>query len=140
MNYTGVIVEESLKSQKILKDFKIIKTEVSEDETWHMHTVCATKEQLEKLSQELNSGTWYAHFWNENDIVVVFQNKIFAFQKGASKFFREEVRILGVRSVNVQKIEKGIYIKSRGFSKKDLYGLCEQLLSSGYLEEGSIGL
>ena len=63
-----------------------------------------------------------------------------AFQKGASKFFREEVRILGVRSVNVQKIEKGIYIKSRGFSKKDLYGLCEQLLSSGYLEEGSIGL
>jgi len=97
MNYTGVIVEESLKSQKILKDFKIIKTEVSEDETWHMHTVCATKEQLEKLSQELNSGTWYAHFWNENDIVVVFQNKIFAFQKDDFAG-RREVIVYGMLS------------------------------------------
>ena len=91
MNYTGVIVEESLKDPKILRGFDITKTEVSEDGAWHMHTVLTTKEQLEQLSQELNSGTWYAHFWDENEIIVVFQYKIFVFQKNNSAGRREAI-------------------------------------------------
>ena len=62
------------------------------------------------------------------------------FQKGATKFFKEAVKILGVRSAQVHRIEGKIFKETKDFSKDELFSLCKMLLSSKYLEEGSIAL
>lgn len=75
--YKGVIIKSSLKDPNILEGFKVIRQEVDED--WELYTVEATREQLEQLSHELDEGKWYAHFWQNRDIIVVYKNKIFEF-------------------------------------------------------------
>lgn len=81
MNYTGTIVAESLKDQSILNEFSVLNTRTTDDENpadqWHLYKVEATKEQLEKLSLFLKSEKWYAHFWNKDEMIVVFPKKIF---------------------------------------------------------------
>ncbi|SRR3989344_1324901 len=77
MNYSGVIIEESLENKRVLEDFKIVESEVSSDLEWRMHKVEVTKDQIEKLSQSLKAGSWYMHFWSSNDVIVAFKDKIF---------------------------------------------------------------
>ncbi len=77
--YKGVIVEESLKDKTLLKNLNIIEIEVSDDGEWHMYTVLVTQDFFERLSQNLDNGTWYAHFWKGRDVVAVFKDKIISF-------------------------------------------------------------
>ena len=75
--YTGVIVQNSLKNPSILDGFQILKKWTDED--WELYKVDATKEQIQSLSGELSDGHWYTHFWQDNELIVVFKDKIFEF-------------------------------------------------------------
>jgi hypothetical protein len=77
--YKGIIIEESLENPDFLKDIKIVENTVSEDGEWHMYTVVVSIENLEQLTQNLKDGKWYAHFWNERDVIAVFKGKMFKF-------------------------------------------------------------
>ncbi len=83
MKYKGVIVEESLKDNRILNDLEIIKFEITKDEDpkdrWHIYTVLIPGEDIENLSKFIESNKWYMHFWNENNITVIFKDKKFQF-------------------------------------------------------------
>jgi hypothetical protein len=75
--FTGTIIEESLKDLSLLKDLQIISSKTSSDLEWNMHKVLINENQIEKLSESLNSGPWYMHFWNGDNIIVVFKDKTF---------------------------------------------------------------
>jgi len=87
--YKGTIIQESLKDDRQLNDFEIVRFRVTKDDNpsdrWHLFTVMATEDDIKKLSSNLKEEKWYAHFWNGDDIIAVFPNKIFNF-KHSDKF------------------------------------------------------
>src|SRR3989338_7603213 len=91
MTYTGTIIEESLENKDVLKDVKILSTEVEDvmDEhktpwikQWTLHTVEIPEDQVdsvaEKISKAIDSKhSWYADFKNDSTHFIIFRNKIF---------------------------------------------------------------
>lgn len=77
-HYTGTIVEQSLVNLEVLKLFTILeKSQTNGDDPWTLYNVSGDFEALHKLSKNMKETGWYAHFWNEEDLVVVFPDKLF---------------------------------------------------------------
>jgi len=103
MNYTGIIIEESLENKDILKDIKILETkieEVTEEhktpwiKQWTLHTVEIPENQAgvvaEKISKVLDSEhDWYADFKNDTHHYIIFRNKIFFVDKQSKEQYDE---------------------------------------------------
>ena len=91
MNYTGVIIEESLENKDILKDVKILETKVEEAteehktpwvKQWTLYTVEIPEDQVqniaEKISKALDSKhNWYADFKSDTHHYIIFRDKVF---------------------------------------------------------------
>jgi hypothetical protein len=77
--YKGILIEESLERREVLTHVQILKSEISDDGEWHMHTVLVTPEYLEELPQYMKAGAWYAHFWNGQNVIAVFKGRVFRF-------------------------------------------------------------
>ena len=60
------------------------------------------------------------------------------YKKNSYNFFKEEIKIHGVRTPNVRNISKKYFSEIRDLSKKEIFFLCEELLRSGYVEESVI--
>ncbi len=54
------------------------------------------------------------------------------------RYFKEEVKLYGVRIPVVNEIGRIAFGKLRSLSKQEIFGLCEELWQSGYSEEGYI--
>jgi 3-methyladenine DNA glycosylase AlkD len=55
---------------------------------------------------------------------------------GARRFFKEEVRLYGVKAAAVRAIAREYFPRDSG--KNEIFPLCEELLRSGYFEEAAI--
>lgn len=79
--YKGTIVEESLLDNRLLNGFKINKFRISSTEKpedrWHLYEVEATSEQIDELATRLKPSGWYTHFWQGDNVIVVYPNKKF---------------------------------------------------------------
>jgi len=62
------------------------------------------------------------------------------YRMGMNRYFREPVTIMGIKTPEVRKIARMYYPIVSGLTKKEVFGLCEKLLSSKYFEEKTIGL
>lgn len=51
------------------------------------------------------------------------------------RFFKEEIKLHGVKSADVRKISKTYYKEVKHLSKGEIFRLCEELWKSGYNEE-----
>ncbi len=79
--YKGTIVEESLEDTSILNNFTILEeTKPRDQNDWHLYIVEGDCDAVILLSKALKHERWYAHFWYENEMIVVFCDKLF-FQK-----------------------------------------------------------
>jgi dephospho-CoA kinase len=90
-SYKGVIIEESLKDKNILKEVKILKTDVEKvtDEhktpwikQWTLHTVEIPKNKAEGLAEKISKSldsehNWYADFKNNSKHFIIFSSKVF---------------------------------------------------------------
>jgi 3-methyladenine DNA glycosylase AlkD len=56
----------------------------------------------------------------------------------AQRFFREEVRLHGVKTAMVKKIARTRFSEVRDRGKEEIFSLCEDLFRSGYMEEAFI--
>ena len=84
--FKGLLETESLKNPLLvntlaLKDMKIeYHADSIDSKYWHVCKIEVPKWQIEtlanQLSQEMKQG-WYAIFWNNNEIITVFREKIF---------------------------------------------------------------
>lgn len=79
----GTIVEESLVDSRILNDFEVVSVKLTGNPDpvgrWHLWNVRATEEQIAALERQLKGGTWYAHFWDSNQVTAVFSGRSFTF-------------------------------------------------------------
>lgn len=51
------------------------------------------------------------------------------------KFFKENVKLYGIRTANVSNLAKTYYKKIKILKKTEIFALCQELWQSGYLEE-----
>lgn len=61
-----------------------------------------------------------------------------ATRASSDHFFKEEVKVYGVRTGEVGNIAKLAFAKIKHLPKQEIFGLCEVLWRSGYSEEGYI--
>jgi len=105
-NYKGVIIEESMEDNSIIKELKVINTEVESVtdnhqtpwiQQWTLHTVEIQENQADniakKLSEILDSEhNWYADFKNDNFHYVIFRDKIFKVDRSKKEQYDEITR------------------------------------------------
>ncbi len=60
------------------------------------------------------------------------------YRKRTHNFFKEKVKILGVRTPVVQKFAAQYFKKIKNLEKQEIIALCEELWQSGYMEESFI--
>jgi hypothetical protein len=86
--YQGTIVQESLKDESILKDFIITeKKRIGEfGDEWNLAKVKASLGDIAKLKYYINDGPWYANFWNADEHIVVFKDKVFTNEDEAREY------------------------------------------------------
>lgn len=93
--YKGTIVQESLSDDRVLNDFEVVGFKVTKEEDssarWHLVTVLATENNVRKLSKRLKPERWYAHFWNGDDVIAVFSNKLFRFKYSDKSTWKDAV-------------------------------------------------
>ncbi len=84
--YKGFILSESLSDATALNNYKkiYVKAEKHDDpkypEFWHLFKLSVPDEEIDQVADAVSKNIkneWYAHFWNDNKLVVIFKNKIF---------------------------------------------------------------
>jgi hypothetical protein len=81
-SYHGIIVRESLHDPSVLDKFELLGS--AQGEHWTLHRVGVTKEafpilvDLVRRNLKVENGVpFYAHFYNREELVVVFPKRIF---------------------------------------------------------------
>ena len=93
----GCIVEESLKDNRLINQFKIIDVHISSaekpEERWHIYTVLIEPNQIPLLAKSIKDGKWYTHFWDEHgNITAVFATgKFFNFVNHDKSTWKEAI-------------------------------------------------
>ena len=93
MNFKGLLIKESLENEDILDEIKITKEESwqaknpadYQPKNWTVIFFEGEAEKASKTAVLLSSALkpkWYASFSTENEVYVVFLNKIFKYRKG----------------------------------------------------------
>ena len=59
-------------------------------------------------------------------------------KKSSQRFFKEEVKVYGVKTQIVEKIAKRYFVGIKEKNKEEIFSLCEKLLESDYSEEAFI--
>lgn len=93
--FKGIIIEESLKDSRVLNNFKTtsfkITTEENPADRWHLFTVRGSKEAIANLASFINGSKWYTHFWNDEEVLVIFENKVFEYKRSEFNQKKPEV-------------------------------------------------
>lgn len=59
-------------------------------------------------------------------------------RESGERFFKEDVRLYGIKSATVQKIAKEHFINIKHLPKSRIFDLCENLWQSGFMEESFV--
>ena len=106
MNYTGVIIEESLENKDVLQDVKISSTKVEEVtqehktpwiKQWTLHTVEIPENQADKVAEKLTKAldsehSWYADFKNDSFHYIIFCDKFFKIDRSKKEQYDDVVK------------------------------------------------
>lgn len=71
----------------------------------------------------------------QRELKIISDEKV---KKSSQRFFKEEIKVYGVKAVLIHKIAKENFKLIKDFPKLDIFKLCEELLQSGYVEESII--
>jgi hypothetical protein len=95
MNFSGIIIEESLTSSEVLNDLTIISTKVEPTtekhktpwlKQWTLHTVEIPEKSIVAVAEKIRvaldcresgKSSWYADFKNRSTHVIIFTDKVF---------------------------------------------------------------
>ena len=59
-------------------------------------------------------------------------------RESGQRYFKEEVKLYGVKTAEVGKISRQYFKALKGLNKREIFSLCEELWKSGYMEESFI--
>lgn len=95
MKYEGTIIQESLVDDRYLNTIEVTKYWVTNDDNpedrWHLLSVLVSEDDIKKLSTNLKPANWYAHFWNGDDVIAIFPNKLFTFKHSDPSTWSEAI-------------------------------------------------
>ena len=81
-DYHGIIVKQSLRDRSILDNIRILGTKTAKN--WTILRVLVRDDQLENFAKLVqanllteNKVPYYAHFYNHEDLIIIFPNRIF---------------------------------------------------------------
>lgn len=91
MNYTGVVIEESLGDKSVIKDLPIVSTQVEhvtpEHKTpwlkqWTLHSISVPEKNAVQLAEKLSlclekDHEWYADYKNDDTHFIIYRDKVF---------------------------------------------------------------
>lgn len=104
-NFKGVIIAESLQDKSVLNKLLIIKTDIEivtkSHQTpwlkqWTLHTVEIPFDTMDETAKEIQNSlekqhNWYAHFWNNDSLCVIFRDKIYKLPKDDKNTWQEAI-------------------------------------------------
>lgn len=84
--YTGMIIKESIKDEKLLKNFDVTEEQTSDTSGWHIVNIRIPSPYiglvLPSIQYELNEeGRWYVQLSNGMERIIVFAKKVFRFSR-----------------------------------------------------------
>jgi len=59
-------------------------------------------------------------------------------KESSKRFFKEEIKVYGIKTSKATEISKKYYLKIKELSKKEIFEICEELFKSDYCEEAYI--
>ncbi len=59
-------------------------------------------------------------------------------RNGAQRYFKERIEVYGMKTADVRKISRKYFTEIKNQKKTDLFRVCEELFSSGFMEEAFI--
>lgn len=99
-DWKGGIITEGLSDPTVISKFSIYGASISKDNMpvddkgnigrWHGYDVRCSKEEIDALQQYILLG-WYAHFWRDDRIIVVFNDRQFELDKYDKSIWKEAV-------------------------------------------------
>lgn len=99
-NWKGVVIAEGLSDPTIINKFSVYKARITKDGIpidyegnlgrWHIYYVQCSLEQINTLQPYILHG-WYAHFWNEDKLIVVYNDKQFELAKNDKTTWKEAI-------------------------------------------------
>lgn len=91
--YKGIIVKESLDNPSVLDALDVVEIpdENENGDSWHTYRVNVTADDIEKISLALKPRSWYAHFWNDRELIVTYRDRTFAFERNNTKKRQEAI-------------------------------------------------
>lgn len=103
MNYIGTIIEESLEKKQVLKEIKILSTEIEQViekhqtpwlKQWTLHKVEIFEDKVAEISDQISKSldsehNWYADYKNEKWHYIIFRNKIFKIDRNNAEQYSE---------------------------------------------------
>jgi len=82
MSYWGIVVDQSLKDKNFLQHLNVIANK--QIGSWKLLLVSIPDHELEEHIQSLQhemidikDGCWYAHFFKDNELIVIYQDSSF---------------------------------------------------------------
>lgn len=110
MNFTGVIIEESLTDKFVLDDVKIVSTKVEpvtdEHKTpwvkqWTMHDVEILADKATDVARKISKALdkehdWYADFKTDKEHFVIYRDKVFHITDRSNKAQYDEATKYGI--------------------------------------------
>jgi hypothetical protein len=101
--YHGNLLDTEFKNPNFVYKFKIFAKRKSEKNPWTMHGVVVSADRIENVIQEvqknlLSDKPFYAHFYRDNELIIVFKKRVFRVtpDKSTWKEIIEYGRSLGV--------------------------------------------
>jgi hypothetical protein len=80
--YLGVLIEQSLRDPSFLDTVEIVHRQRAPHGSWVFLLVRVPRERstavFKRLQSALNPGQWYAHFFDGDDLAVVYPDAVFS--------------------------------------------------------------
>ncbi len=77
--YHGIIIDQQFMDIGFPNKFKIFSEKVDGD--WHIYGIeigdSEITNTISTIQEATKVGTWYAHFYNEENLIIVFKDRIF---------------------------------------------------------------
>ena len=99
-DWKGDIIAEGLSDPTVINKLSVYEATISEDDMpidyegnrgrWHGYGVRCSREEIDALQPYILHG-WYAHFGNENKIIVVYNDKQVELEKRGKSTWREAI-------------------------------------------------
>jgi hypothetical protein len=82
----GVVIAEGLEDPTVINGLHVVRAEISQDGQpidsqgatgrWHLYWLDADDATMDAIQQQTRPG-WYAHFWADDRLIVVFNDARF---------------------------------------------------------------